>query len=324
MLGYLKLETNEEELYESDYLNILKEKNSVTAKLQYYILKIYYKFLAKIKYIFNIITIKQIYDTYLFILPFNKIGNVLKLKKCCKKINKLMQQYNIQTIVIEEKLRKNEIFNKTIDGAIKKIHVLDGRGIIPYLIKEIIEFIFERQNLKIEAEDLYICSKEANNICIENIYYLIHYFRTINVITPNIRRFQNIADQIEEQENTIITVTNNKKKSLKKSKLIINFDFTEKEIKQYTIFRDAIIITINENGFYESNTYSGIQIRKIGIDTSEKIKDFFEEYNLTEDCSMATLYESLINKKQNLEYIKEKMIKDEVKITELYGKNGIL
>ena len=41
-------------------------------------------------------------------------------------------------------------------------------------------------------------------------------------------------DKLEEKENIIITVTNNKKKSLKKSKLIVNFDFEEEELKKYT------------------------------------------------------------------------------------------
>ncbi len=324
MLGYLKLETNEEELYESDYLKTLKEKQGIIYKVAYYICSFFYKIIAKIKYIFNIITVKEIYNAYLFIMPFRELEKTQKIKICLKKVKKLMQKYNIQTLVAEEKLQKYHMFNKIIEDEIKKIHILDGRGIMPYLIKEIIEFTLKKQNLKTETEDLYICAKEVNNICVENIYYLIHYFKTVNIITPNIRQFQNIADQVENQVSTVITVTNNKKKSLKKSKIIVNFDFSEQEIKKYTIYRDATIITINKNGFYESCTYSGIQIRKVGISTSEKVKDFFEEYNLTDDCSMATLYESLINKKQNLEYVKEKMKKDEVKIITLYGKNGVL
>ncbi len=324
MLGYLKLQTNEEELYEANYLKILQQKNNIISKLQYYICMCYYKILVKIKYFFNIVTVKQIYEAYLFILPFEKIENKTKIRKCLEKVKKIMIKYNIQSLVVEEKLKKCEVFNKIIENENKKIHILDGRGIMPYLIKEIIEFALEKQEIKTETENLYICAKKCTNICVENIYYLIHYFKTINIVTPNIKQFQKIADKIEQQENIIITVTNNKKKSLKKSKLIVNFDFEQQEINKYTIFREATILTINENGFYESKTYSGIQIRKAGINTSNVIKEFFNKYNLLEDCSLTTLYESLINKKQSLEFVKEKLKKDEVCINALYGKNGIL
>jgi len=66
MLGYLKLKTNDEELYESDYLNYIKDNK--WGKIQYYICNIYFKFVVLIKNFFNIITVKQIYNGFLFIL----------------------------------------------------------------------------------------------------------------------------------------------------------------------------------------------------------------------------------------------------------------
>ena len=57
----------------------------------------------------------------------------------------------------------------------------------------------------------------------------------------------------------------------------MNFDLQENEINKYIIYREAVILTIDEKGFYESNTFNGIQIRRIGIDTSNEIKDFFEQ-----------------------------------------------
>ena len=95
-------------------------------------------------------------------------------------------------------------------------------------------------------------------------------------------------------------------------------------INKYIIYREAVILTIDEKGFYESNTFNGIQIRRIGIDTSNEIKDFFEQYNLLDDNELSALYESRINQKQGLSQIKQQMKKDEIKVTKLYGKNGSL
>ncbi len=324
MLAYLKLKTNDEELYETNYLEELKQKQTKFSKLQYTICKYYYNFIAKLKYYMNIITVKQIYDAYLFILPLSDLNRNQKIKKCIKKVKILMQRYNIESIIIEKNLKQNENFKKIIELEAKKVHILDGRGIMPYLIKETLEYILKKQGSKTELEDIYICIKEYKTLHTENIIYLMQYFKNINIVTPNIKEFQRLADKIEEKENIIITVTNNKKKSLKKAKVIVNFDMLESEINKYTIYREAIILTINEKGFYESNTFNGIQIRKIGIDTSNEIKEFFKKYNLLENNELATLYESKINKKQDLLKIKQQMEKDKIKVIKLYGKNGIL
>lgn len=324
MTGYLKLKSIENELYESEYLNELENKKAFISRMQYHICKYYYKFLAKIKYYLNIITVKQVYNAYILILPLKSISENNRMKKCINNVQKIIKQYNIQTLVIEEKLKKNPVIGQMIQNEEKKVHILDGRGVMPYLVKEIFEFLLEKYNTKLEMEDLCICVKEYKPLYIDNILHLLHYCKNINIITKNIKQFQTLADKIEEKENIIITVTNNKKKSLKKSKLIVNFDFEEEELKKYTIFREAIILTINENGFYESSTYSGIQIRNVEIDTSEDIKEFFSKYNLLKGCSLTTLYESLMNKKENFEQIKSRMEADEIRIIKLYGKNGIL
>ena len=266
MTGYLKLKSIENELYESEYLNELENKKAFISRMQYHICKYYYKFLAKIKYYLNIITVKQVYNAYILILPLKSISENNRMKKCINNVQKIIKQYNIQTLVIEEKLKKNPVIGQMIQNEEKKVHILDGRGVMPYLVKEIFEFLLEKYNTKLEMEDLCICVKEYKPLYIDNILHLLHYCKNINIITKNIKQFQTLADKIEEKENIIITVTNNKKKSLKKSKLIVNFDFEEEELKKYTIFREAIILTINENGFYESSTYSGIQIRNVEIE----------------------------------------------------------
>ena len=224
MLAYLKLKTNDEELYETNYLEELNQKQTKFSKLQYTICKYYYNFIAKLKYHMNIITVKQIYDAYLFILPFSDLSKDTKLEKCIKKVKILMQRYNIQSLVAEDNLKQSEKFKKIIEPETKKIHILDGRGIMPYLIQETLENILKRQGSKTELEDLYICVKENKPLHIENIIYLMKYFKNINIVTPNIKEFQRVADKIEENENIIITVTNNKKKSLKKAKVIVKID----------------------------------------------------------------------------------------------------
>ena len=123
---------------------------------------------------------------------------------------------------------------------------------------------------------------------------------------------------------TIITVTNNKKKSLKRAKIIVNIDFENETLKKYNINRKAIIINVEKDIIIESNTFDGININNLDINISQELKAFFEEYNLLNKTSLTILYESILNKKDSLENIKERIKKDGVNIIRLIGNNGLI
>ena len=92
-------------------------------------------------------------------------------------------------MVIEEKLKKNPVIGQMIQNEEKKVHILDGRGVMPYLVKEIFEFLLEKYNTKLEMEDLCICVKEYKPLYIDNILHLLHYCKNINIITKTISNF---------------------------------------------------------------------------------------------------------------------------------------
>ena len=362
MLGYIKEKSSNEELYETSYLSNIKTKKTKFAKLQYLLCFTFYELIVKIKYLFNLITIKKIYDAYIFILPFDlktkmeqqnkninlksekkhiKTHEKIKLKKCMKKVRKLIEKYKIDNLVFSNELEKS--LNIYEEEVTRKIHILDGSGLMPYLIKDILEYILKQQGEKTELEDLYFCMKEPKQIYIDNISYLGEYFRNVHVITPNITKFQKIIEKIEEKENIVVTISNNKKKSLKKAKWIINFDFEDDEIKKYSIYRRAVIITMEPNYDYDSLGFEGIQIKKVDIDTSDEAKEIFSQYNLLDNVPITTLYESLLNEgllnknllktnlldkslsnKRQFYKVRNKMVKDKVRIIRLYGKNGII
>lgn len=324
MLAYIKLKTNDKELYETNYLQTIQQNKNILLKIQYLICKLYFYLIVKLKYYLNIITVKKINNAYIFILPFSEIKKSGKFEKNLVKVNALIKKYNIKTIVVEDTIKENIIFKKIIENKTntKQVYILEGRGIMPYLVKETLQYIIQKQGSKTELEDLYICVKEYKNVYVENIKKLIKHFKTVNIITTQIKQFQNLANQIENNENIIITVANNKKKSLKKAKYILNFDLPTNEINKYTIYREATILTINDKCFYESNTFNGIQIRKIEIDVSNNIKQEFMKYNLLKNNNITTLYESVINPNLEFDQIRKMIKRDNVKITALYGKNG--
>lgn len=327
MQGYLKFKETEEELYEVDVPE--KPSNKGIQQAIYFLTCSYLNFVVKIKKWFHIITVKEIYSGLIFILPIDnaEIGGQRKLKKCIQKVKKLMKKYHVQQIVLSEELRRNEAFlqefqsNRKVE---KAAHILDGTEMMPYLIKDIVEFISQKQGKTSELEDLYLLIKNEEYCYRENIIFLAQHFKTVNIVTASLKAYQKFAKQLEESQDIIVTVTNNKKKSLKRAKWIINFDLTTQEIQKYAINRTATIIYLNKEGIYEANNFAGLHICQAGIDVSQEIKDFFEKERLLNQCSLTILYESTIKTGQNFRKVIEGLQKDKVKVKKLYGRRGVL
>ena len=135
MQGYLKFKEKDEELYEIDRPNISSNN---------WFVHTYLRFVVKVKKWFDMITVKEIYSGLIFILPIlnNEKKRQKHLKKCISKIKKLMKKYQISQMVLAEELQQDETFmeefqnNRKVE---KKVHILDGKKLITYLIKEMVE-----------------------------------------------------------------------------------------------------------------------------------------------------------------------------------------
>lgn len=322
MQGYLKFKETDEELYEVDVPQ--KPSGSWIKQVVYFWTCAYLNLVVKIKKWFHIITVKEIYCGLIFILPISKTEK--GVKRCIPKVKKLMKKYQISQIVLADVLKQDEAFlqefqkNRGID---RKVHILNGKELMPYLVKEIVEYISKKRGTNIELENLYLLIKKENSDYEENILFLTQHFKTINIVTPCIKAYQNLAKRLEEKYEVMITVTNNRKKSLKRAKWIINFDLSSEEMKRYTINRTATILYLNKEGIYDENSFEGLHICQAGIDVSQEIKEFFDEQNLLKQCPITILYESTLQKK-SFKQVKEQMKKDQVKVEKLYGRRGIL
>lgn len=114
----------------------------------------------------------------------------------------------------------------------------------------------------------------------------------------------------------MIAVSNNKKKSLQKAEIIINFDLKQDEISKYQINRNAMIINLSDNIMKMEKSFNGIVINSMQIaDINYKIRDYYLfEY--------IDLYESYIFEEKRLERVLDKIEKDNIIIKGLLGERG--
>ena len=176
----------------------------------------------------------------------------------------------------------------------------------------------QKQEIKQEEYTIYILANELHEYVIEFIKLLANTYKAVSVVTKHMQTLQNIEEEILEKTGTIITGMNNKKKSLAKAKLMINIDFPEEFLNQYVIYENAIIIDIPGNTKINKKRFNGIIIEDYCISMKHK-----EEYSIEETLFYTKdLYEAEFYKKQPYVYVREKIKRDGVMITELYTKNG--
>lgn len=232
-------------------------------------------------------------------------------RRCVEKLRKLIKKDNIKQLACE----------KEIQQYIDKKVLIDEKDIIKYLILEILEYIFEIQGKKMEQEDIYFLINKDEEIYLENIKTLSEKFKTTNIITEELSKFQKIVENIFEEETTIY-LSNNKRKSLRRAKYIVNFDYGIREIKKYNINRTAIIINIEQNVKIESMAFEGISINNVNIQIPDELIEHFGR--LMEKINKNILYMSLVNQKQELARIKNRIKEDNIHILNLIGDKGII
>lgn len=252
----------------------------------------------------NIIITTKFKEYYIY-----EISNLNR--RCVEKLRKLIKKDNIKQVACEEEIQQY------VD---KKI-LIDEKDIIKYLILEILEYIFEIQGKKMEQEDIYFLINKDEDIYLENIKTLSEKFKTTNIITEELSKFQKIVENIFEEETTIY-LSNNKRKSLRRAKYIVNFDYGIGEIEKYNINRTAILINIEQKVKIESMAFEGISINNVNIQIPDELIEHFG--GMMEKINKNILYMSLVNQKQELARIKDRIKEDNIHILNLIGDKGII
>ena len=241
----------------------------------------------------------------------NKKGAII-----VKKIKKILEKTNCKTIILSKYLKKQEEFMSLIN--MYKIDVINGRWLFLVLSDKVLDYIVEKRNLEKKETNVSVLVNE--NICdyvMENIKQISKKYKNVNIVTAHIEKFKKLEKEILEESGIIITISNNKKKSLKRSNIILNVDFTEEELNEYNIPDEAIIVNIKENVEINKKRYNGLNINDYEI-SFEKFDEF--DYEKDKLYWKKDLYEASIYRKQPYQYIERKINKDKVKIVELIGK----
>ena len=262
------------------------------------------------KKIFCILTIK---DEKVCVLPYKKIKSKVIIETIGKIISKITHN-----VVLSNYLNDIELLKLQFQE--NKINIYKGDILCKYLIYNFVEYILKQRGEECYNQEICILVNDLTKLDENNIIYFCKKFKRINIVTKNINKFKRLEKYLEE-EGIAITITNNKRKSLLKAKIIINLDFDEELLNSFNINQNAIILEIGEKAEVKSKLFNGINILdyQIVYDTSNiKLDNInykkFDKKLIYESIASKNEYEDVIN-----------MInRDNVRIVNLIGKNGII
>lgn len=293
------------------YDDIFKKEHK---KMPLFLKKIIFLF----KNLFNIITKKEIEGNIIWILPIKEKYSNDKIRKIIK--NNFKIDNNIYVISNELKTRNiddiMDIYNikYMTEGKTKKIILLPVLEYIGKILKKDINLL----DITIMVKD----NSEINLFFMEQISKLV---KSLKVVSLNIYKFRKMEEKLYNENGIAIQFSNSYKKSLEKSNIIINLDYSEIEINEYNIYNSAIIINCTEEKIkIKSRLFEGININSYEINFDKKIIDSFKKIHIYDNYRKFTLYASIIEKEENIFTSYKNLYKNKVKIISLVGNNGII
>lgn len=241
-----------------------------------------------------------------------------KGKNTRKLVKRLLLNETNNVVIDKELITCEKLINLLKSNDIK---IFDGKWLEKYLILDILEYIINKKQIIKAETEIAITANEITYLLIEMIKILSKQYKKLTIVTNHIEKLRKIEKEIKEKEGILIILSNNKNKSLLKSQIIINMDFNQELINQYRIYEEAIIINAEENIRIDAIRFNGIVINDYEIEIGRK--EFIWREGI-EKYRQRDLIEAELYVRDTYKNIRKKIQKNNIKIKELYGINGIV
>lgn len=210
----------------------------------------------KIRKIFNIVELEQ----NRVILPITKSeienGKISQKKEeiLAKNIvNKLKNAMGNNIILSKEIKKQKNLVNYLYS---QNMNIIDGKWLFGILSDEAITYVVNKKKMRKEKLNVSILVNDVEDYVLENIKLIVRKYKRVNIVTNHLEKFKKIEKEIFEKDGIMVTVTNNKKKSLSKSNVILNYDFPTELINKYKIYDEAIILNVKQNVSISSKRFN--------------------------------------------------------------------
>ena len=240
------------------------------------------------------------------------------IEKIARKTEKIIKKYSkSKKIILNKEMQKEELYKNYLNTY--DLEIINGKWLFEILLIDIVEYIIKKR--KLEKVNISILINDVTDIEIENLKILAQKYKSINIFTNHIEKFKRLEESLNKDEGIVITITNNKKRSLSKSDIVLNIDFPTELVNKFIIKDNAIIVNFKGKIKINRKRFNGLSIYNYEIDYRDDKK---EEKALNGKYNLKDIYEAGVYKKQRVSEIREKVKKDKVIIKKLFSINGEL
>ena len=217
-------------------------------------------------------------------------------------------------MVISKELKKHKEFINILQS--NDVNIVDGKWLAEVLMEKMIQYIIDKKDINPNEDKISILINDLTEISLENIKNILMKYKKVNIVTNHIEKFKRLEEEFEEN-GVILQISNNKRKSLAKSKIILNVDFPKELLNKYNIYDEAIIINIKTEANITKKRFNGIVIKDYQI-VFNKLDGIEENLDLYDKKD---IYQAKLYRREPYKSIMEQIEKDKVKISELLGSN---
>ena len=267
--------------------------------------------------LFNIIRLEE--DKIILPITMHEEMNLKKARKLAQKTKKILDETTCNKIILSKEIKKQKNYKNYLYS--NNIDIVDGKWLFEVLSAKILEYVINKKNMKKEETQVSILVNEMTDNILENIRQIVQEYKRVNIVTNHIEKFKKIEEEILRKDGIMINVNNNKRKSLIKSKIILNVDFPTELINKYNIYDEAIIVNLKGNVKINKKRFNGMNINNYQISFYNSEEFDYDKSNLYEQKD---IYEAQIYQKQPFEYIERKIKREKVKIIQLVGNRTTL
>ncbi|MBR2704058.1 MAG: hypothetical protein IKE91_01145 [Clostridia bacterium] len=231
-----------------------------------------------------------------------------------KKINKYLIKHNLDI------LKSNALI-------VKDIEIIECINHIKYVPREkyvmkanlqgILDYIEKVLNIDLRNECVHLTMQDENNK--EILIGILDWFKCINIATTRIGYMRRLEKSIVNRNDAVISISNNKRKALKRAKILINLDFDNELINEFCINRNCLIINLKNSQICLKSSFQGSIIDSIQIDFKNRYRDYinkdkYDKVNLYNSFIQDFSYKDAVNCIES----------DNCKIMDLIGIRGII
>ena len=298
------------------YIKQSKQREDFLNENEKYLPKFFRNVIYHFKSFFNILNIQELENKLICFIPYKTLDNKY-IEKLVYNIEKLLKKKQIRNVVLSEDLRELETKFSTVN-------ILNGRWLFQFLLYDILIYIAQKKNTDLAKLDISVLVNNVDDLIMPNLNLLVHNVKSLSIVTNSFEKFKVFEQNLYSNYGIMISIANNKRKSLSKSNIIINFDFTEEILKQYSINPKAIIINVKNKIKKHNKRFNGININNCNIILNKNLIDSFNQDKLYNYFDSNILYESIVYRKDNFRNIRDEIIKDKIKIYKLIGNNSVI